>query len=163
MRRAEIAAHRIQGDLHWWETLRTKASDCKAKNGGACAKRLFYVGSWHSRRLDSTSLRVSTPVAHGNNHTTDKRYAKRLRCHIAGICIATGRKIDSLGPSQLRMHCKCRDFNLVNKFFQTRHTTQFHGLRKRSVHPECSGRDADVEVVVKRTSAANSLCFQLRN
>src|SRR6266478_1690440 len=30
-RRAEIAAHRIQGDLHWWETLRTKASDCKAK------------------------------------------------------------------------------------------------------------------------------------
>src|SRR5438094_6938092 len=91
MRRAEIAAHRIQGDLHWWETLRTKASDCKAKNGGACAKRLlFYVGSWHSRRLDSTSLRVSTPVAHGNNHTTDKRYAIRLRCHIAGICLATG-------------------------------------------------------------------------
>src|SRR5947207_15493551 len=90
MRRAESAAHRIQGDLHWWETLRTKASDCKAKNGGACAKRLLcYVGSWHSRGLDSTSLRVSTPVAHGNNHTTDKRYAIRLRCHIAAIWIAT--------------------------------------------------------------------------
>src|SRR6266404_1353212 len=52
VRRAEIAAHRIQGDLHWWETLRTKASDCKAKNRGICAKRLlFHVGRWHSRRF----------------------------------------------------------------------------------------------------------------
>src|SRR6266446_5332739 len=92
IRRAEIAAHRIQGDLHWWETLRTKASDCKAKNGGTCAKRLlFHVGSWHSRRLKPTFLRASALVAHGNNHTTDKRYAIRLRCHIAGICLATGR------------------------------------------------------------------------
>src|SRR6266568_3026694 len=52
IRRAEIAAHRIQGDLHWWETLRTKASDCKAKNGGTCVKRLLsHVGSWHNRRF----------------------------------------------------------------------------------------------------------------
>jgi len=61
------------------------------------------------------------------------------------------RKIDSLRSSQLHMHCKCRYFNLMDKFFQTRHTTQFHRLRKRSVNPERSGRDADVEVVVKRT------------
>jgi hypothetical protein len=31
IRRPKIAAHSIEGDLHWWETLRIKVSDCKAK------------------------------------------------------------------------------------------------------------------------------------
>jgi hypothetical protein len=31
VRRAKVTAHRIEGDLHRWESLRTKTADCKVK------------------------------------------------------------------------------------------------------------------------------------
>src|SRR5260370_41135637 len=73
------------------------------------------------------------------------------------------RKIHSLWPLQFGMHCKCRYFDFVDKFFQPRHATQFHRLRKGPICPERSGLNADVDVVVKRASATNSLRIQFRN
>ena len=73
------------------------------------------------------------------------------------------RKIDRLRSAQLGVDCKCRNLNLVHKFFQTRNAPQLHRLRQRSTRPQRPTRNTQVDTVMERTSTTNSLRLQFRN
>src|SRR5436190_24276161 len=53
VRRAKITAHRVEGDLHRSETLRTKTIDCKAKFVAALTARSV-AGAYVAHRATTT-------------------------------------------------------------------------------------------------------------
>ena len=61
------------------------------------------------------------------------------------------------------MQCKSRDLNHVQKFLQTRNATQLHRLRERSTRPQRTARNTEIDIVMQRASATNSLSSQFRN
>src|SRR5437867_13026142 len=70
VRRAKVTAHRIEGDLHQCETLRTLASECKMKIVAASLREALvlsmrYLASLTERRLQSFAFErqhLSPPV-----------------------------------------------------------------------------------------------------
>jgi len=61
------------------------------------------------------------------------------------------------------MQCKGRDLNHVHKFLQTRNATQLHRLRERSTRPQRTARNTEIDIVMQRANATNSLSFEFRN
>src|SRR4029450_7857423 len=87
VRRAKITAHRVEGDLHRCESLRTKAIDCKAKFVAASLREAWLeCTSPTGRRLQFSCLPTSTPVARGNSRRMGRRCAMARCSRTVDIC-----------------------------------------------------------------------------
>lgn len=71
------------------------------------------------------------------------------------------RKIDRLRPAQFGVDRERRNFHVLDKFFETADASELDRLRERAVGPKRTFRHADVDFVLHRTGATNSVRFQI--
>jgi hypothetical protein len=73
-----------------------------------------------------------------------------------------GREIDRLWTLQFRVQRKSRHLDIEHEFFQARNAAQLDRLLKRTISPKRARRNTDVEIIVQRTSTADSIGLQIR-